>query len=76
MGSRIRTLNFVPFVVNGLIKGETEKPSGQYHGLICDESLTCQGLNSNLRHSDGSTILSCFVWRIAFACLMVCKWQV
>jgi hypothetical protein len=24
-------------VVNVLIKGEIEKPSGQYHGLICDK---------------------------------------
>jgi hypothetical protein len=43
----IRTSNFVLFVVNGLIKREIEKPSGQYLGLICDESLTCHGLNSN-----------------------------
>jgi hypothetical protein len=36
-------LNFKPyaFVVNGLIKGEIETPSGQYLVLICDESLTC-----------------------------------
>jgi hypothetical protein len=33
--------NFVVFVINGLIKGEIEKPSGQYLGLICDELLTC-----------------------------------
>jgi hypothetical protein len=26
--------NFVPFVVNGLIKGEIEKLSGQFIGLI------------------------------------------
>jgi hypothetical protein len=25
------------FVVNVLIKGEIEKPSGRYLGLICDE---------------------------------------
>jgi hypothetical protein len=36
-------LNFklVLFVLNGLIKGDIEKLSGQYLGLICDESLTC-----------------------------------
>jgi hypothetical protein len=34
------------FVVNGLIKGEIEKPSCPLLGL-CDESLTWQGLNSN-----------------------------
>jgi hypothetical protein len=47
MGSWIRDSNFVLFVVNGLIKGEIEKSSDQYLGLICDESLTCRGLNSN-----------------------------
>jgi hypothetical protein len=49
MGSWIWNLNFIPFVVNGLIKGE-EKSSGQYLGLIYDESLTCWDLNSNPRH--------------------------
>jgi hypothetical protein len=34
MGSWVRTLSFVPFVVNGLIKGEIEKPSDQFLGLI------------------------------------------
>jgi hypothetical protein len=33
-GSWIRNSNFVPFVVNGLIKGEIEKPIGQFLGLI------------------------------------------
>jgi hypothetical protein len=41
---------FYAFVINWLIKGEIEKPSGQYLSLICDESLTCRDLNSNLRH--------------------------
>jgi hypothetical protein len=41
----LQTLCF--FVINGLIKGENEKPSGQYLSLIYDESLTCRGLNSN-----------------------------
>jgi hypothetical protein len=45
------------FVVSGLIKGEIEKLSGQYLGLICDESLTCRGLNSNSGHFCGSTLL-------------------
>jgi hypothetical protein len=40
-------------------QGEIEKLSGQYLGLICDESLTSWGLNSNPGHFDGSTILSC-----------------
>jgi hypothetical protein len=34
MGSWIQNLNFVLFVVNELIKGEIEKPSGQFLGLI------------------------------------------
>jgi hypothetical protein len=33
MGFWIQTLNFVPFVINGLIKGEIEKLSGQFLGL-------------------------------------------
>jgi hypothetical protein len=28
----------------------SEKPSDQYLGLICDESLTCRCLNSNPGH--------------------------
>jgi hypothetical protein len=61
MGSWIQTLNFVLFVTNGFIKGEIEKPSGQYLFLICDESLTYRGLNSNLRHfgSLTFTFVSC-----------------
>jgi hypothetical protein len=35
--SLIRNSNFVHFVVNVLIKGEIEKPSGQYLSLIYDE---------------------------------------
>jgi hypothetical protein len=35
------------FVVNGLINGEIEKPSGQFLGLIV---MSCRGLNSNLRY--------------------------
>jgi hypothetical protein len=34
MGSWIQTSHVVLFVVNGLIKGEIEKPSGQFLGLI------------------------------------------
>jgi hypothetical protein len=33
-GSWIHYSNFVLFIINGLVKGEIEKPSGQYHGLI------------------------------------------
>jgi hypothetical protein len=35
LGLKIQTLWLC--VVNVLIKGEIEKPSGQYLGLICDE---------------------------------------
>jgi hypothetical protein len=35
LGFEIQTLCLC--VVNVLIKGEIEKPSGQYFGLICDE---------------------------------------
>jgi hypothetical protein len=45
-------------VVNVLIKGKIEKPSGQYLGLICDEQLTCLGLNLNWGNFDDSTLLS------------------
>jgi hypothetical protein len=34
MGSWIQILNFVLFVVNEFIKGNIEKPSGQFLGLI------------------------------------------
>jgi hypothetical protein len=54
MGFWIQTSNFMLFLINRLIKGEIEKSSGQYLGLICDESLTCRDLNSNSRH------FSCF----------------
>jgi hypothetical protein len=74
MGSCIRDTNFVLFVVNGLIKGETEKLSGQYLGFICDESLTCPVLNSNLGHFGSFNFIPCFMWRITFVCLIVCKW--
>jgi hypothetical protein len=71
MRSWIQNLNFVLFVVNGFIKGEIEKPSGQYLGLICDESLACRGMNSNPGHFGSLNFILCFVWRIIFAFLMV-----
>jgi hypothetical protein len=37
-----------------------EQPSYQYLGLICNESFTYRGLNSNLGHFDGSTSISLF----------------
>jgi hypothetical protein len=42
----------------------------------CDESLTWRGLILNPRQFRFVFLLSLFVWRIAFACLMVCRWQV
>jgi hypothetical protein len=74
MGSWIQTSNFVFFIINELIKGKIEKPSGKYLSFIYDESLTRQDLNSNPGHFRGSAILSLFVWRIIFTCLMVCRW--
>jgi hypothetical protein len=38
----------------------------------CHESLTCHGLNSSLGHFRGSTTIY-LVWRIVFACLVVCR---
>jgi hypothetical protein len=35
--SWIQISNFVLFVVNVLIKGKIEKPSGQYFSLICNK---------------------------------------
>jgi hypothetical protein len=52
-----------------------EKSCGQYLGLICDESLTCRGLNLNSWHFGSFTFIPCFMWRIVFACLVVCRWQ-
>jgi hypothetical protein len=57
MGFWIQTSNFVLFVVNGLINEEIEKLSGQYLGLICDESLTCQCLNLNPRYFSSFTFI-------------------
>jgi hypothetical protein len=42
----------------------------------CDESLTWWGLNLNPGHFGYFTFILCFVWRITFACLVVCRWQV
>jgi hypothetical protein len=71
LGFEIQTLCFC--VVNVLIKGEIEEPSGQYLGSICDESLTCHSLNLNPRNLGGSTIIYLFMWRIACACLVMCR---
>jgi hypothetical protein len=42
------------------------KPSGQYLGLIGDESLTCRGLNSNPERFGSFTFIPCFKWRIVY----------
>ncbi len=64
------------FVVNGLIKGEIEKPSGQFLGLI----VMSHWLGEVWIQIRDSFVLFffylCFVWRIVFACLVVCRWQV
>jgi hypothetical protein len=76
-------LNFKPyaFVVNGLIKGEIETPSGQYLILICDESLTCRDLNLNPAHFGSFTFIfvlfgeSCLLvsWCAGGRCDMTCS---
>jgi hypothetical protein len=42
----------------------------------CDESLTCRALNLNPRQFQWVLPYLCFIWRTAFACLVVCRWQV
>jgi hypothetical protein len=60
-------LNFklYAFVVTGLIKGEIEKSSGQFLGLI-------------VMSLDLARFYLCplFIWRIMFVCLVVCMGQV
>jgi hypothetical protein len=64
------------FVVNGLIKGEIEKPSVPLLGLI----MMSHWLGEDwIRIRDRFVLFFfylCFIRRIAFACLMVCRWQV
>jgi hypothetical protein len=58
---------------------EVEKQRGQYLDLICDESLTCHGLNSNLGHFCGFIFIfvscgeSCLLvlWCVGGRCGMV-----
>jgi hypothetical protein len=58
----------------------SEKPSGQYLGSMCDESLTCHGLNSNLKSFGGFTFIfvscgeSCLLisWCAGDRCNMAC----
>jgi hypothetical protein len=55
----------------GAQKGdEGEKPSGQYIGLICDESLTCRGLNLNSGHFSGFTF-TIYLCSCGESCLLV-----
>jgi hypothetical protein len=68
MGFWIQTSNFVLLVVNGLIKEEIEKPSGQYLGLTCDESLTYHSLNSNPGHF---CCLPLYLFLVRESCLLV-----
>jgi hypothetical protein len=65
----------VLFVVNVLIKGEIEKPSCQFLSLI----VIVIGLPSFEFESETFRLFYLylyFVWRIVFACLVVCSWQV
>jgi hypothetical protein len=60
---------------------EAEKPTGQYLGLICDESLRCRDLNSNLGHFGSFTFIfvlfreSCSLasWCTGGRCGMACS---
>jgi hypothetical protein len=64
------------FVVNGLIKGEIEKPSGPLLGLIVMSHWLGEVW---IRIRDSFVLFFfylCFVQRIVFACLVVCRWQV
>jgi hypothetical protein len=64
------------FVVNELIKGEIEKPSYQFLGLIV-MSHWLGGVWIWIRDSFVLFFFYlCFVRRIVFACLVVCRWQV
>jgi hypothetical protein len=49
---------------------DVEKLSGQYIGLICAETLTCRGLNFNLRHFGSFTfiLVSCEESRLLVSC--------
>jgi hypothetical protein len=59
----------------------SEKSSGQCLGLICDESLTCRGLNSNLGYFCRFTFIlvscgeSCLLvsWCAGGRCSMACN---
>jgi hypothetical protein len=71
-------LNFklCAFVVNGLIKGEIEKPSGPFLDLI----VMSHWLGDVWIQIWDSFVLSlfylCFIRRIVFAYLVVCRWHV
>jgi hypothetical protein len=64
MGSWIQNSNFVLLLSMDSLRGEIEKQSGQYLGLICDESLTCRCLNSNPGHFCDSTLLPLSLVRV------------
>jgi hypothetical protein len=64
------------FVVNGLIKGEIEKPSDMFLGLIVMSHWLGE-VWIWIRDSFGLFFFYLwFIWRITFACLMVCRCQV
>jgi hypothetical protein len=56
------------------IEKGVEKPSGQYLSLICDESLTCRGLNLNPRHIGSLTfiLVSCVVCTMYMETISTC----
>jgi hypothetical protein len=73
----IQTSNFVLLVINEIIKGEIEKPSGQFLDLIViNYDLVRFKFESGTVHLVYLYYLSLFVWRIMFLCLVVCRWHV
>jgi hypothetical protein len=60
------------FVVDVLIKGEIEKPSGQYLGLIM-MVIDIPWFEFKSGIFQWFLPLSLFVWRITFACLVMCR---
>jgi hypothetical protein len=65
----------VLFAVNGLIKGEIEKPSGQFLSFIMMSHWLGE-VCIQIRDISVILPLSLFMWRITIACVMVHRLQV
>jgi hypothetical protein len=70
--SWIQNSNFVLFVVNVLIKEEIEKPSGQYLSLIV-MIIDLPRFEFKCEKFRWFYLYLCFMWRIVFGCLVVCR---